>query len=301
MKSKIYLYLSISTFCVFIGRATQHLVWDAPFRTLLWDEGLLKGFVENIMGYDWFNYVTSPTTDTWINGSITAFGILYLLAALSVFVLHKEGILKQIGLKLQIFGALGLMFLAFLYSKEKFMQLGQLLEYSAQFTAPLLLWYVITYKEERFPLIFAKVVIALTFICHGLYAVGFYPVPGKFVDMTIATIGVTESTAKTLLLVAGIMDFIVAIGIFIPRIAKPMLIYMVVWGTLTSMARLTGHFHIEFLGNTLLQWLPAVIYRVPHALLPLIILQYLKEYEGSQSLNLREKIPYLIRKVEIVK
>ncbi|NLR95046.1 hypothetical protein [Flammeovirga agarivorans] len=293
MKSKLYLLLATSTFCVFIGRAIQHLVWDAPFRTLLWDEGLLRGFVENVLGYNWFDYVTSPTTDKMINLSIDLFGVLYLLAAISVFFLNKEGILKKIGMKLQIIGALGLMFLAFLYSKEKFMQLGQLLEYSAQFSAPFLLWYVVTYKEEKFPILFAKCVIALTFICHGLYAVGFYPVPGKFVDMTISTLGVTESVAKDLLLTAGILDFIVAVGIFIPRIQKPMLAYMVLWGTLTSMARLTGHFHIDFLGNTLLQWLPAVIYRAPHALLPLIILTQInnaKDTAKVESPNFSKKL-----------
>lgn len=299
MKSKLYFYIATSAFCVFLGRATEHLVWDAPFRTLLWDEELLKGLVENVFGVDWFNYVTSPVTDKWINASIMTFGVLYLLAALSIFVLHKEGLLKRIGLKLQIVGSLGLIILAFLYSKEKFMQLGQFLEYSAQFTSPILLWYVITFKERKFPLLFAKLMIAFTFICHGLYAVGYYPVPGKFIDMTIATLGVSEGVAKDMLLVAGILDFIVAVGIFIPRVAKPMLVYMVIWGTLTSLARLTGHFHIDFLGNTLLQWLPAVIYRAPHALLPLIILTHLKHSNQSYSSEFGSMIPNMKGKVKV--
>ncbi|NME67565.1 hypothetical protein [Flammeovirga aprica] len=295
MKSKINIYIAISAFCVFLGRAIQHLVWDAPFRTLLWDEQLLKGPVENILGINWFDYVTSPIADQWINASVTAFGILYLLAASSILLLHKGGFFKSVSLKLQIVGAIGLLFLAFLYSKEKFMQIGQLLEYSAQFTAPVFLWYVISNKEKEFPVFFAKCVIALTFICHGLYAVGFYPVPGKFIDMTIATLGVTENRAKDLLLIAGILDFIVAFGIFIPRIAKPMLVYMIIWGALTSLARLTGHFHIDFLGNTLLQWVPAVIFRAPHFLLPLIILTHLKETNGKHSVEIT--IPTLNRKV----
>ncbi|KXX72428.1 hypothetical protein [Flammeovirga sp. SJP92] len=297
MKSKINIYIAISAFCVFLGRAIQHLVWDAPFRTLLWDEQLLKGPVENILGIDWFDYVTSPIADQWINTSVTAFGILYLLAAFSILLLHKGGFFKSVGLKLQVVGAIGLLFLAFLYSKEKFMQIGQLLEYSAQFTAPVFLWYVISNKEKEFPVFFAKCVIALTFICHGLYAVGFYPVPGKFIDMTIATLGVSENTSKDLLFAAGVIDFIVAAGIFLPKIQKPMLAYMIVWGTLTSVARLTGHFHLDFLGNTLLQWLPAVILRAPHALLPLVI--FLQVNDSKESKSLKLSLPKLKGGVEV--
>ncbi|PWJ44201.1 hypothetical protein [Sediminitomix flava] len=290
MKKQLLFYLSISAFCVLIGRAFQHLVWDAPFRTLLWDEALLRNFVENTLAFDWFSYVTSPVTDQWINATITLFGVLYLLAALSIFGLQKEGILRKLGMGLQLISSVALIFLAFLYAKEKFMQLAQFLEYSAQFSAPFLLWYMIRNREKEFPVLAAKVIIALTFICHGLYAVGFYPLPGKFLDMTIATLGVSEDQAKYMLLVAGILDFIVAIGIFISKIERPMLIYMVVWGSLTSLARLTGHFHLEFLENTFLQWLPAVIYRVPHALLPFIILQHSLNTQKVEELDVEEVV-----------
>jgi len=38
--------LRISCCCLLVGRAWQHLFWDAPFRAFLWDEHLLQGIVE---------------------------------------------------------------------------------------------------------------------------------------------------------------------------------------------------------------------------------------------------------------
>jgi len=78
---------------VFLGRAWQHLYWDAPFRAFLWDEALLSGFVEQWLSMDWEAYITSMEVDKNISWSIKCFGVLYLMGAIiSLFI-------KQLNLK----------------------------------------------------------------------------------------------------------------------------------------------------------------------------------------------------------
>ena len=60
-----------------------------------------------------------------------------------------------------------------------------------------------------------KVAIAVTFISHGLYALNYYPRPGHFTEMVMDILGVKEATAILFLNVAGILDFVIAVGIFI--------------------------------------------------------------------------------------
>ena len=60
--------------------------------------------------------------------------------------------------------------------------------------------------------------IAAVFIAHGLYAVGYYPIPGYFLGMVIDILGLTEQGARNFLLIAGILDFIGAFLIFLPKI-----------------------------------------------------------------------------------
>lgn len=278
--TRITRFLQWMCFLIFVGRAYQHLFWDAPFRALLWDESLLKGLVEFITSASWVNYVTSPETDRTIQGLIRLNGLFYLFCAFISLFLHK---LRQGWGYVILVGAFSLVFLAFLYTKEKFFHVGQFFEYSIQFSAPVLL-FVIIYREISFDrfILAAKVVIALTFICHGLYAIGYYPRPGSFVDMTINTLQVSEPLAHTLLLAAGVLDFIAAILIFIPILAQPALYYMVIWGFLTAAARLTANVYLDFFWSSFNQWWFEFIVRLPHALLPLLVIMLIKAYSKQR-------------------
>src|SRR5690606_18123341 len=117
-------------------------------------------------------------------------------------------------------------------------QMAMLLEHSSQIFAPIiLLLFIYRSVENERIVFFAKVLIALTFIFHGFYALGIYPVPGKFIDMLISVFGVSEQTAKSLLFLAGTMDILICALIFFPRFQKPALIYAVAWGFITALAR----------------------------------------------------------------
>ncbi len=271
LQGKLISILKLSTFLIFLGRAYQHIVWDAPYRTFLWDEAILKGIVENIFEVTWNDYVTSLSAASTISFSIKAIGVFYLLCAIVALLIKPH--MKRLGKFFLLGGSIGLFILAILYCKEKFLHVGQFFEYMIQFMTPVLLYMMLftTIEFKKIRLI-ALIAIALTFSCHGLYAIGYYPRPGTFIDMTLNTLPISEPSAHTMLKVAGILDFIVAIAIFIPRISYAALVYAFVWGGLTAMARLVGHFHIEFLWNSFSQWTWEMLIRLPHALIPLFVL-----------------------------
>lgn len=262
--------LRLATFVLFAGRAWQHLFWDAPFRALLWDKETMESLVLFFRGGTWQEYVTSASADHFIQSLVIGFGIFYALMAIITLFIKKH---SRLFFGLYILSSLALLFLAFLYSKEKFYHIGQFLEYAIQFMLPLFFYFHLTkkIKAERLVL-FLKITIALTFSAHGLYAIGYYPQPGVFVDMLINIFSMEEATAKSILQIAGILDFVISITIFIPRLSNYSLIYAAFWGGLTALARTWANFYIDFPLDSLHQNLYETIYRLPHMLVPLAAL-----------------------------
>ncbi len=280
------LLLKITCFCVFLGRAWLHINWDAPYRAFFWDEDLLHNFIERFTDMSWQEYVTSPDMDRFIQNSIKATGFFYLLAAIASLAIKPEENFasnkprrifnKLLGVVLLV-GMLCLMGLAYLYCKEKFYHVGQFFEYACQFLSPLFLWLLIFNKIDLSRLILpVKIAIALTFTCHGLYAIGYYPRPGPFVDMTLNILPIEEPTAHLFLKVAGVLDFVISAMLFIPRLARPALLYAILWGSLTALARVVANFYWHDLGHTFGYWFWEMLYRVSHASLPLLVWLYLR-------------------------
>lgn len=281
MNKHALLLIRLAAFTVLLGRAWQHLFWDAPFRTLFWDESLLSPIVEGVFGIPWDTYATSPMTDALIRKLIASFGFLYLLGAI-VCLLPTEVLRSSKISRLLPISSLGLLLLAFLYSKDRFYQVGQGIEYAAQFLAPLFLYYAVQKNEfSKRTILLMKLAIFCTFFGHGLYAIGYYHVPGGFIDMVINVLGVDQDQAVRLLFWAGVLDFAVAIGIFIPRMENAALFYCVIWGLLTSFARVAANFDSTVPWETLSQWTPEVIMRLPHAALPLALLYIVNENQSE--------------------
>ncbi|SNR16687.1 DoxX-like family protein [Tenacibaculum jejuense] len=269
--------LKLSVFFIFIGRAWQHLFWDAPYRTFFWDESLLKPVIENVFAISWTTYATSTTTDTFVQSLIIAKGVLYVIAAISSILITRSN--KKL-FRIPIFvGGISLVILTILLTKEKFYHFAQFFEHGIQFGLPFVLLYTLkeNYNEQKV-FLSLKVLIAVTFFSHGLYAFGAYPVPGKFVDMVINIFGCSESFALSFLYIAGVLDFILAVLIFLPKFSKYALIYAVVWGLLTALARIVANFYIEFPLQSIHQNLYEVVYRLPHGLVPLLVVLHQEFY-----------------------
>ena len=265
-----FLLVQLAAVGVLAGRAWQHIFWDAPFRTLLWDEQWMRPLVESLTDMSWGEYVRDAGVDATIQACISGFGWLYAVAA--VVALFIRYLPRVIGRVLWV-AAGALFFLAFLYWKEKFWNLGQLLEYALQVGAPVLLYHL-RYRHGWTPRFRfgVKVLIALTFVCHGLYAVGYYPRPGVFTQMILDSLPVTEATAHRILDLAGLLDFILAVAIFFPRrVALPFLYYAVFWGFLTAFARFWANLYPDYWQAALHQHLHPFVLRWPHALIPLAL------------------------------
>ncbi len=211
---RIWLIVQIAAVCVFWGRAWQHLFWDAPYRTLLWDELWMSGIVESIWGMSWEEYVTSTPVDAGIQTSIRISGWIYLLAGLAVIFIQKLG---RWGRVLIWIGLINLVFLSLLYFKERFFAIGQFFEYSLQMLAPFLVLHF-AHRKSIGPgfILLIKWAIVLTFTCHGLYAIGYYPRPVHFQEMVMNILPVQEKGAFQFLNLAGILDFVLSVLLFLP-------------------------------------------------------------------------------------
>lgn len=282
-RNLLFRLIQLATVAVFFGRAYQHLFWDAPYRSVLWDEVWMSGIVESLSSMSWEEFITSSVIDERIQSSIRLTGWFYLIAGFVALFIKK---VPRVLTYLLLIGSFLLVLLAALYCKEKFYSLGQFFEYSLQFLSPIFLFLlskpsaIISDKM----IWWMKVATALTFTCHGLYAVNFYPLPGLFVEMTINILGVGEQTARQFLLGAGIMDFITSVLIFFPyRVSKYALLYMFLWGLATALARIWAHFYIDYPWECLHQWWQETFYRFCHFLIPLVIFLYYRYHEVSNE------------------
>lgn len=269
---KLYVkILQLTTACVFAGRAWQHIFWDAPFRELLWDESIMQGFIETFTNWTWQEYVTNIAVDEAIQQFTTGVGIFYAVCGLTAIFIRRLPHFFRFFLWL---GTFSLVVLALLYTKDHFYHLGQFFEYTLQIGSPVFLLVALKTGEFSKRLLFwMKIAIAFTFACHGLYALGYYPRPGYFLEMSMRILGISQVGAIHFLNTAGVLDFVVAAGIFLTsKAARWVLLYAAVWGLATSLARILGNFYWDFPWASLHQWAHEAIFRLPHFFIPLVLL-----------------------------
>jgi hypothetical protein len=277
MNSKSILLLKLSVIFIFIARAYQHIFWDVPYRAILWYEKMMSPLL-GVFNIKWSEFVNDTDVDGKIQFVIKGIGVLYLVAAFLVLLLNEE---SKKGIKITIKCiAFWQFFVVFLFTKESFFQVGQYLEHSLQLGLPLLLLYFYSgnYVRNKAILIL-KVVIGITFVSHGLYAFGFYPVPGNFIDMTIAIFGTSEEVVRDFLWVAGVIDVLILPLLFVDKAMKIVVVYAIFWGFLTALARIVANFSMDFPLQTLHQYGFETIVRLCHGLGPLVLFFMINEEE----------------------
>jgi hypothetical protein len=264
-------FLKISAILVLIGRGYQYLFFSAPFMSLYYYAEFLKPYVEEKTGMLWHDFLSLPEIDKYTKAIINCIGGLFLITIPYIlFLKQKNYRWFQVPI---LASGVGLIFLAVLLTITKNYKVGQFIEYSIQFTSPFLLLSFIRFKWVQHNLLFIlKLLIALTFVGHGLYAIGYYPVPGYFVDMVIRIFKCSESFARSFLMIAGILDMVIAIGLFLPNknVVKYCLIWAVIWGFSTAIARVVGNYYSDFIFRSLHQTIYEMVYRLPHGLLPVL-------------------------------
>ncbi len=271
---------------VAIGLAVTALRYDLPLRTLLWDEHWW-GWFAKLLGYSWKDWVTSPQVDEVIMLLGRSIGWLLLLGGGLLLVVRKP--VKAIWVVFFI-----LLIQHFLLWKDHFWNLGHLLEFALQTGAPLIFLYWIRLQDR--PLVagahnynrywfIVRLLIASTFIGHGFYAAGVHPVPANFIFMTQSGLGVGEAVARQLLLVVGVLDFMAAILLMLPfrKAQIGAMLWIIPWAVLTTLARLWSYGGLVSFDTLLWQWLPEVVRRFPHVLVPVALWRALR---ADQSLKL---------------
>lgn len=259
--------LQTAAFGLLLGRAWQHIFWDAPYREFLWDESWMKDIVANVFGLSWSEFVGNPVYDERIRLFSQGVGVFYLFAAVAALGINK---FPRIARPILNLSGIALLILALMVWKEHSWQIGQLLEYSLQWSTPLLL--AASSKPsipEHWVRYAARAAISATFIGHGLYALGYYAIPGNFLEMTMRSLYIGEDSARQFLFVIGVLDMLAAIGVLWPKYLKdPIFIYLIAWGLLTSLARVWSYFSFDFFENWLQMWVHELLMRFPHFLVP---------------------------------
>ncbi|MGB5927035.1 MAG: hypothetical protein WBH03_02615 [Cyclobacteriaceae bacterium] len=260
-----YWILRIAVTVSLAGQAYAHITGATPYRAVLYDQALM-GWAVRLFGADWEGYINNPAADARLDVAIAALGVWLALAAISALFIATR---RKWPAVLLISASLLLTLQAYAHYLDAGLQAAQLFEYSLQALSPLLLAGLFLWTSEKW-WYFGLVLIAVTFAAHGLYALGFYPVPGHFIDMTMASTGLRRDTAEAVLLAAGTADLIVFVALFIPRVRKGALIYCIIWGLLTTAARYTTYVMAGSLfWLTFQQTLPLILVRIVHFGVPM--------------------------------
>ena len=257
--------------------------WDSHLRGLLWNEGAMRPFVEEYLLMDWQQYANE--SDPYITLGIEILGGVLMVGGLLTLLMHVRPLsfLKWLLLPLWMILALDSYSNYFDVSYQE----GMLIEYALQASTPLLLlWVLVLPNRMRVWAWGASVLVAMCFIGHGMYAMGYHPVPWSFQVMTMDILGVDETMAKRILYVAGILDFAVAIGILIPVARRVSLIYMIFWGGVTALARIWAHFDKATKYWGIDPWLAETLVRTVHWMIPVLLLMLLRSRSPNSRLTL---------------
>ncbi len=264
----LLLCLRLGTCLCFAGWAWVHYYWEAPYGVLLWSDSTFE-FAQS-MGIDWDAYVGTGADDGWVQTWIGRLFWPYLVCAVLSLTAGRKSWLQMVGLA----GGCGLLvFVSYAKYVAAQRQPPMFIEHGGQMLMPIVLWCALVFGVRHGATIAtACVAFVMTFAGHGCYAVGLWPTPATFFAMTSVVLGVEYETAKSLLLVAGILDFVVCVGILIPLFRRPSAAYACVWGFLTALARPVAGMSPSLIYWGADQYIHETVLRAPHFMLPLYLL-----------------------------
>jgi hypothetical protein len=150
--------------------------------------------------------------------------------------------------------------------------LPALLGYSARVGLPvvaaLLAWNILQRPEAT-----VRVLMALTFFAHAFWGFGWPSARSEQFDLLVAgTIGFEGVSAAVFFTVVGVCNLLAAAALFSPRFAIAGLLYMAVWGLVTALAYPLACSNLPDVQGGWLRWVAEFLTRVPHFLLPIVLL-----------------------------
>lgn len=262
------------------ARGYEYLRWIGPYRDIFYHPQGFGGWYADLIGRPLVEIYNDHFYEYLLSYLSDAVGVIFILSG--IFLLFFERLKKwKWVLWIPSFFLL-LHYFGLLYGKN-LQQYGMFFEHSGQFV---ILWSFVFAAEGRWKrsMWWSIIGISLTFFCHGLYAMGYYPQPGHFADMMITGFGMTEDLARGTLIWIGYLDILFAFLVILTpgfhgaKIGKPILSinlwYAFIWGLLTAMARIYTSYTPGMFSHWMDQHLFQTVVRVPHFILPLVIWMY---------------------------
>ena len=245
----------------------------------------MEPFVNSFLGMEWNQYMVSKEVDLFWTQAIQGLGVFFALCAVLLMSPLWKHVLTRIALGLAL-----VLFIPFVYLKflGSVWHILQLFEFGLQVGVILLL--VVQPKDNKVFITALKTMIAITFTAHGLYAMNVFPRPNAFIQMTSASLHISNAHAAIVLWVAGLLDIVLSLAIWTRNkaILKPVLIYTTLWGFLTAFARLWANVYGFDFWNGVWQWSFAFLVRTPHFLVPLsLCLVFWKEFKMKSPQHAR--------------
>lgn len=280
------LIIRVAAFSVLWGRAWEHWFFNPPVHAIFWNYDLVGWFVEGVLNIPWNDFLTTPSYDHVIITITQGIGWVYGITALSCLLYNGRSKWFK---TLLIVSTILLVILAVMETLDKFNAVAQFFEHTSQFTAPFLV-YLLTRNPNSINytrlIVFLKTVVALTFIAHGLYAIGFYKQPSIFIKMIRSVLGTSYESTVVILKLIGAFDIIAGLLLFISngRIVKIVLVHLIAWGFITALGRVFGITNWEQFGTSFSQLWFQTTYRLPHGLLPLALLGLIVKYNTIRQI-----------------
>lgn len=251
-RSPANLLLCILTSLLLFGWAWQLWRWSIP----------LEGFVQTL-----FPSIEATSILSFQQGWGITLGLCGLLALGADFLRSQRLIYLSMG-----YASLSLLLVFLLLFRAKSYQWGNLIEHSIQWTLPLVFAYYRFQNHHIRSQWVLRILIAATFLGHGLYALGFYGgFPAGYLQMVHNVFGFETAGAERFLMLAGILDMITVVGLLITPLWRYALYYAIVWGFMTAMARIVAYWDVSIWLESLDIWLNQSLIRLGHGGIPLVL------------------------------
>ncbi len=265
-------WLTLLRWCVCLtllarGWLTWH--WDSPIRGLVWQEDWWAPLLESRFSLSWREF--AEQSDPYINSGLTAIGLILIALAFVPWLCSRP---KFRWTRWLLWPAALLFFFdSFARWCAKDYDIGMAIEHSLQMISPLALFLTVSFpRKVRLWSLAVSLAAALTFVGHGLYAIGFHPVPLSYQLMTMKILGISQGAAMGFLLVVGWLDIVAAAALFVAPLRRFAIYYLIFWGFLTALARVVSHVGPAQAHFGLDPWLAETLVRTAHWLLPLLLL-----------------------------
>lgn len=263
----LVLLLRLGAFLCFAGWTWHHFYWEAPYGILLWHDATYA--FAGQWGISWEEFVGTGAADGFVQKWVARVGWLYLACTILSLTVRK-------GAWIQMAALVGGSGLLTILSYAKYLaaqsQPPMFIEHGGQMLVPALLVLALAVGvRHRVTVGTATVAVVMTFAGHGSYALGFWPTPAGFHGMTAVILQTEYPATRAFLHAAGLLDFLVCLGLFVPVLRRQSAFYAALWGLLTSLARPVAGMSLDLQYWGADHFIHEAVLRAPHFLVPLCL------------------------------